>query len=101
MLAFVGIFVVAYAALWFPNFSGETLLIVAVLGAAVGLLNIRKSEEKDYLIAVTALIIGISVLTSVVGLNAVSTFLAYIAVGFGVSGILTALYVVIRLGSSE
>lgn len=101
-LAFAGIFVVAYAAIWFPANAAETLLLTAVLGMAVAIFNIRRAEERDFLIAISALLISILTLSLMLGpISMLSMFLTYLAVGFGVAGIITAFYLIIRLGFRE
>lgn len=131
-LAFVGIFIVAYAAIWFPANVSEALLLVAVLGMAVAIFNMRgnkvsgmhrilrilappkttflcvpkaslscvgKTEEKNFLIAITALLISIITISVMLGpISMLSVFMTYLAVGFGVAGIITAFYMIIRLG---
>ncbi|MFZ3077949.1 MAG: hypothetical protein WA139_05810 [Candidatus Aenigmatarchaeota archaeon] len=101
-LAFAGIFVVAYAAFWMQSYASETLLLVGLLGMAVAIFNIRKSEEKDFTVAITAFLVAVLVLSFVLGyVSLLSAFLTYLAVGFGVAGMITAFYMIIRLGYNE
>lgn len=98
-LAFAGIFAVAYAAFWMQAYANETLLLVGLLGMAVAIFNIRKSEEKNFTVATTAFLVAVLVLSLVLGyVSLLSTFLTYLAVGFGVAGMITAFYMIIRLG---
>ncbi len=101
-LAFIGMFVVAYAAFWMQSYAAEMLLLEGVLGMAMAIFNIKKSEEKDFLIGITGFLVAVLVLSSILGyMSILSTFLTYLAVGFGVAGLITALYMIIRLGHDE
>ncbi len=101
-LAFLGIFIVAYAANWMQSYASETLLLAGLLGMVVAIFNIRKNEEKDFLVAITAFLVAVLVLSLILGyISLLSTFLTYLAVGFGVSGMITAFYMIIRLGYNE
>ncbi|TRZ55590.1 hypothetical protein D4Q76_00190 [archaeon] len=63
---------------------------------------IRKNEEKDFTIAITAFLVAVLVLSLVLGyVSLLSAFLTYLAVGFGVAGMITAFYMIIRLGYNE
>ncbi len=101
-LAFVAIFAVAYAANWLQAYASETLLLSGLLGMAVAIFNIRKNEEKDFLIGSTGFLVAVLVLSLILGyVSLLSVFLSYLAVGFGVAGIITAFYMIIRLGYNE
>lgn len=101
-LAFLGIFIVAYAANWLQPYASETLFLAGLLGMAVAIFNIRKNEEKDFLVAITAFLVAVLVLSLILGyISLLSVFLTYLAVGFGVAGMITAFYMIIRLGYNE
>lgn len=99
MIAFVLLFVVAYAAFWAQTYAAETLLLEGLLGMAVAIFNIRKNEERDFLIGVSGFLIAVLALSFIIGyVSLLSSFMTYLAVGFGVAGIITSLYMIIRLG---
>ncbi len=101
-MAFIAIFLVAYLALLFPVNATALILLLSVLGIAVGIFNIRAEEERDFPLSITALnVIIIAWLITIDMPLALRTFLTNLAVAFGVAGIIIALAVIIRTGSTR
>ncbi len=65
-------------------------------------LRIRKNEERDFLIGASGFLIAVLALSFFIGyVSLLSAFMTYLAVGFGVAALITALYMIIRLGYDE
>lgn len=101
-IAFLAIFVIAYLMAAYPITDISAILLLAILGAVVGIFNITGKEEMNFLIAITALnVIIVTWISTVSMVVMLKDFLSYLAVGFGVAGLIIALAVVIRLGSTK
>ncbi|NOZ81940.1 MAG: hypothetical protein GXO63_02200 [Candidatus Micrarchaeota archaeon] len=98
-LAFVGIFIISYLMVVFEVYDVSAVLIIGILGAAVGIFNITAKEERGFLLAITTLNIIILAWNELLILPLVlERFLSYLVVGFGAAGLIIALAVIIRLG---
>ena len=101
-VAFIGIFVISYLML---ITSVDTILmlgLLGLLGAMVGIFNIRVDEEKDFLISITALNVIIIAWVATIQLPLmISMFLINLVVAFGAAGIIIALAIIIRTGLTK
>lgn len=79
-----------------------TLLVLAICGAIVAILNIRISEERDFLIGVTALILVLFAMNSIAGILGLPTEIRLCIInllaGFGASGFIVALSHIAKVG---
>ncbi len=98
-VAFAAIFVISYLMVTFSVSDAVSILILAILGAAVGIFNITKKEEINFLVAITSLNVIIAVWSLVLDMpSMLQSFLTYLSISFGVAGLMIALAVIIRLG---
>ena len=83
-------------------YISTTMLVLGICGAIVAMLNIRVSEERDFLIGVTALIIVLFAMNSIAGLVALPTevriFIINLMMGFGIAGFIVALSLIAKVG---
>ncbi len=100
-IAFVAIFLLAYAGLYAEaSLHTAIILILAILGVIVAVLNVAVKEEINFLIAVTSLNVILVSWYMLLGLPEIAkTFLTNLAVAFGTAGLVIALAVIIQLGS--
>ena len=100
-IAFVAIFLLAYAALYAEaSVHTAIILLLAILGIIVAIFNIRLQEEINFLVAVTALNVILVSWHQLLGLPEMAkAFLTNLAVAFGAAGLVIALAVIIQLGS--
>ena len=102
-LSLIGIFLLAgIAAFIQPDVSvmgvSAVTALLAICGAVLAITNIRKKEELNYLVAV----IGLTVVSTSLFLISMpaqfQVLLANIMVGFGISGFVVALGMIIKIG---
>ena len=102
---FLAILLISAVAAWADPemlYISTTMLVLGICGAIVAMLNIRVSEERDFLIGVTALIIVLFAMNSIAGLVALPTevriFIINLMMGFGIAGFIVALSLIAKVG---
>jgi len=102
---FLAILLISAVAAWMDPemlYISTTMLVLGICGAIVAMLNIRVSEERDFLIGVTALIIVLFAMNSIAGLVALPTevriFIINLMMGFGIAGFIVALSLIAKVG---
>lgn len=76
-------------------------LVLGVCGAVVAILNIRVSEEKEYLHGVVALLLITIAFAPILPISELSNFLMNLSVGFGVAGFVIALSHIARISATS
>jgi hypothetical protein len=100
---FIGIVIVSIIGVVLPINRGIIWLILGICGAVVAIQNIRLKEENSFLIGTTALLIVITTILIIpefnnIAMSFIGSFLANLAIGFGVAGFIVALGLISRLG---
>ena len=102
---FLAILLISAVAAWMDPemlYISTTMLVLGICGAIVAMLNIRVSEERDFLIGTTALIIVLFAMNSIAGLVALPTevriFIINLMMGFGIAGFIVALSLIAKVG---
>jgi len=96
-IALIGIFALAAIISYFNLQNPVYTLLLGLAGALIAIENIKKNEEVTYMIAVATLIIVIGAISLVSVPVQVTSFLANIAVAFGISGLIVALGTIVKL----
>jgi len=102
---FLAILLISAVAAWADPemlYISTTMPVLGICGAIVAMLNIRVSEERDFLIGTTALIIVLFAMNSIAGLVALPTevriFIINLMMGFGIAGFIVALSLIAKVG---
>ena len=100
---FIGIIIFSIVGVVLPVSNNILWFILGIFGAVVAIQNIRIKEENSFLIGVIALLTVIIAILIVpefndIAMSLIGSFLANIAIGFGVAGFIVALGLISRLG---
>jgi hypothetical protein len=98
---FLAILILSALAAYMPADAVTLWLILGIAGAIVAILNIRKNEEKMFLIASGSLILIIFAMVTLFYTlipAELANFLLGLAVAFGVAGFIVSLGLIVRLG---